>query len=513
MKHMNYMKNNWKVEYDETISKAIKNIPNLAQIHPLTLNDTFFQTETILSQIPIPIIYSRIQIINNYSKLLSNITKVIKLNDKSTILSLLFHSTTSAISTEYKLKSVESIVLNNTPDNSTGRLNLNFNRFKKSLLQSKPNDLAGQSILSQFVEQVQMKELYRMKRRAVPWHVNLIGEGSTDAGGPGRDLFTEVCMEIMHPMNNLFIKSPNMRMNQQNLDQELLIPNPKPLTDYTKKLFYYSGVLMAVCYVSKLPEPFQLAKLVWKYIIKSKFVIEDIYEIDFEFKQMINSLEKIENEDINQQQFQSLFSYNFQIQNSIGEMVDLIPNGENIMVTLDNRIDFIQRCKKFRLNEFNQQLNALRSGFELIFNEDALSILSPWELEMLICGDKQFPIEQLKKNCKYPKDCQHSNMLWNVLEGFTPKERMLFVKFGCGRMGLPPPGMEWSEKLVIKFENSSLQDPLKPLPTSATCSSTINIPKYETEEWMAKKLRTAITFGADIDRDHTANISEVEQFT
>ena len=510
-KDMEFMKNNWKVDYDETISKAIKNIPNITKMLPFTTSDPFFEIETILNNIPPRIVRSRIQIIYNFSKLVPNIIKVVKIGDTSTILSSLFQSTTSAISTEFKIKTVDNIVLRNMQSGNQGKINLRFNRFKKSLLETKPNDPAGQSILSQFIQQVPESELIRMKRKDVPWHVDLIGEGSTDAGGPGRDLFTEVCMEIMHPMNGLFIQSPNKRVNQQNVNQELLIPNPSPLNEDKKKMYYYAGVLMACCYTSRLPEPFQFAKLVWKSLTKKKISIDDIYEIDLEFKQLMNELEEC-NPNITQQQFSSLYPYTFQVQNSLGEMVELVPDGGSINVTINNRIDFIRRCKKYRLNEFTEQLYYLKLGFELFFDDNASSILSPWEIEMLICGHFQCPVSELKKNCRYP-DNVYSERLWRVLETFNPKERMLFVKFGCGRMGLPPPGMEWSDKLVIKFVSDSKPDCNKSLPTAATCNSTISIPQYETDEWMAKKLRTAITFGADIDRDHEANISAIEQFT
>ena len=149
-----------------------------------------------------------------------------------------------------------------------------------------------------------------------------------------------------------------------------------------------------------------------------------------------------------------------------------------------------------------------------MFPPTIASILTPWELELFICGDSKCPVEEMKKVIVFDGGSEQSkDMLWKVLESFTPDERMLFIKFGCGRMGLPPPGSKWEKKLNINWKSSSKPDPLKPLPTAATCSSKMTIPEYQTEEWMAKKLRAAITLGANIDQDNEAHSDRVSQFT
>ena len=150
----------------------------------------------------------------------------------------------------------------------------------------------------------------------------------------------------------------------------------------------------------------------------------------------------------------------------------------------------------------------------MIFAPSAASILTPWEIELLICGDNQCPVEELKKNCSFDSDDRHVKMLWEVLDSFTPEERMLFIKFGCGRMGLPPPGMKWQSNLNIRFkEFYNTEDSVMPLPTAVTCNSKVTIPRYSPTEWMAKKIRTAITMGADIDQDRNAHINDLEAVT
>jgi hypothetical protein len=53
-------------------------------------------------------------------------------------------------------------------------------------------------------------------------------------------------------------------------------------------------------------------------------------------------------------------------------------------------------------------------------------------------------LSELRKNCQVERS-DHEQMLWRVLETFSNDDRMLFIKFGSGRMSLPPPGMRWAK--------------------------------------------------------------------
>ncbi|OHT16012.1 hypothetical protein TRFO_13492 [Tritrichomonas foetus] len=512
VQHVHFMSQYWQVKMDESLCRIAKAIPSIYNQCPLVTDHPMFGTETILSPIPAQLLRCRLQLFKQLDHYVPNIVNIVEFGNQESLLGCIFTSCRAAISTQFKLKTVEKVVINNLSSSSC--VDVHFNRFKASMFHSNPANPSGQSLLSQFVSQVPVSNLPKMKRQNAPWHVDLIGEGATDVGGPGRDLFTEACMELMHPSLGLFIANPNKRVNATNTNQELLIPNPRPLTPQTEMEYFYAGVLIAICYISKLPEPFNFARFIWNSLTNRPVMIDDIYAVDFQFHQVIKSIETCENTISTPEQFATIFPLYFEVQNSLGEMVELIPGGSTIPVTFERRNEYIQRCKNFRVKEFNTQLDQLRKGFNLFFPATAAAILAPWELELLICGDNQCPVSELKKHCTFNNDESHIEMLWSVLEEFTAEERMLFIKFGCGRMGLPPPGMSWSQKLSIQFKSfSGKPDPKKPLPTAATCSSQMTIPRYDSKEWMAKKIRTAITLGADIDQDRNANIHDLQDST
>ena len=507
--HVSFMANNWMVVYDETLRRLLKTNPKFFDQVPLVIPDIILASNECITGIPAQILRCRIYLFKCLDSYISNIVKVIEFGSDETLLGGIFNACRAAVATQFKLKTLEAVVLEGIKD-PPPLLLYRFNRFKAALHRARPTNPNGESILSQFIRQTPPEKINALKRESVPWRVDLIGEGATDLGGPGRDLFTEACMEIMDPSNGLFIQTPNKR-DRNGPGQEFLIPNPTPLTEQTRQLYFYSGVLMTICYTSKLPEPFKFARFVWNFLTQRQVKLDDIYEIDYKFKQFVTSIENCKS--TNNSDFQQMYMLNFTTQTTLGNTVELIAGGSTIPVTYERRLEYINKCKKFRVKEFNEQLEALRSGFQVFFPAPASSILAPWELELIICGDNTCPIDEMKRVCSYPVSDPTSAMLWDVLESFTPEERMLFIKFSCGRMGLPAPGSRWLTPIHIQFRLSSVPDSDKPLPTATTCNSTVVIPRYSSVEVMAKKIRTAITFGSDIQQDHAANFGDVVQFT
>jgi hypothetical protein len=124
-----------------------------------------------------------------------------------------------------------------------GTANVTFNRYAANAFAKDKAAPHAKSLLSQLVDQLADRGIASLNRTRVPWHVSLVGEGALDAGGPGRELFAEVCMEVMHPALDLFIQIDS------------LSPNPEG----AESLFVYVGGLIGVAYTRKLPQPFSFA--------------------------------------------------------------------------------------------------------------------------------------------------------------------------------------------------------------------------------------------------------------
>ena len=499
------MEKKWDYKIDETLLKIMYQNQDVTS-KPLKLSHKQLVAYPILQTVSPDLLSVRFDLIKQLTRSVKSLLACVDLNDKQTLPSAVI-AAKSAIDTSYKLEIFRKRVM--TDLNEMQKLNLIFSRSRAALHMTNPSHPDAKPLILQLIEQVPLSSLHSLKRDSVPWHVNLLGEGALDAGGPARDIFSELCLEVMHPVTGLFVMTPNKKQGN-GPNQESLIPNSHAITSKHEQMFFYTGVLMTIAFISRLPQPFKFPEFVWRHIIGESLTIDDIYSIDNEFQCFMKQMDSGEIDDIEAER-QNL---RFVVKNSHGETVELFQGGSGVNVTKERVSEYSQMCKKMRLKEMKRQLDWLRNGVRQFFPANAMVLLSPWELELIVCGDNAVPVSELKKHCKYNKHDVLSEWLWQVLEEFSPEERMLFIKFATGRMGLPPAGSRWHSDLSIVWVPSNIKnDADMPLPTAVTCLSAIRIPRYTTKEWMAKKIRAAIFFGADIDTDRQANFREIVPLT
>jgi hypothetical protein len=373
-----------------------------------------------------------------------------------------------------------------------------FDRFQARRFYSNPRNPAD-SLLGQFVSATNRDTLELMKRNGVPWNVQLAIERPIDAGGPGRELFSEVCMEVMRPELGLFVPTPNHKLKESVANQDVLVPNPAPFPpgSLRAQMYFYTGALIGLCYICTSPCPFRFAPFVWSYLCEDDVTIEHIYEIDERFRSWMRAIETPGPLLADPDAFGNLFSGRFEIGNAVGEMVELRPNGRGIVVTEALRPGFVEMCRAYRLREFDEQLKVIKEGFNYVFPSRAAGLLSPVELAFLCCGSDSCPVEEMKKWVSVSGDSEgQSAMFWRVMEGFSPDERRAIIKFACGRVGLPPPGGSWPSKISLSFSSrTNVREGHERLPTAGTCSWSMYIPYYPTQNIMAAKLRTACSTG------------------
>jgi hypothetical protein len=414
----------------------------------------------------------------------------------------------SVISNSIKLKKAEDIVVTHGK-RIDSRLEMSFNRYAAREFLRDPNSSIGKSLMQQMVEQFELdkSKLIKFNKLGVPWHVELRHEGATDAGGPGRDSFTDVCYEIMHPSLGLFIPSPNMTANHGTI-RDLLIPNPEsfPSGSFREKMFFYAGVVLSVCYISRMQAPFQFARFVWGALSGTLPTIDDIYEIDEDFHLLMTSIQ-----DSHELEWSDSFHYLFEIKDSLGRVVPLFPGGSQVEVTFERRLEFVERAQKFRLKEFGAQLDALKRGFNQFFAPSIAVLFAPWEIELLCCGDNDCTVDEMKKVITSDSG-QDLQRLWRILDQLSPAERKMFIKFGTGRGGLPPPGLQWQNKLQIFFKSSTRPDMARELPTAETCFSKVYIPRYDSDRVYLMKLRVAMETSVGIE-DHAPEWRDLRAFT
>jgi hypothetical protein len=382
-----------------------------------------------------------------------------------------------------KLGRLEKIVCKNFNQKKS----FSFNRSRALLAKTHPESPEAKSLFDQMVEQIPTSGLTALKCKDAPWRVILEGEGATDVGGPGRDLFTEVSSELCLPHNHLFVVSPRA-IEDRTMNE--YVPDVRCLR---RERFVYVGAFVALAFVTRLQQPYRFANFIWAFLAGKRVTIEHIYEIDPAFRQVIENIERAP----------EVADLKYTVSSIAGEQVELVPGGANLAVPAKERHVYCQLAKEYRVNEFNPFLKKMKEGFSMFLSNACAFMVTPEELKSFICGSVDIPIRELKQLMQISNATSAEiKQLYEVLEEFTVEERMLFIKFATGKMSVPAPGASWNGSLNVEFVKLKPKVPPYRLPLAATCSSTVSIPRYPSKAILAEKLRTAITYGSDIVLDH-----------
>ncbi|KAJ8929517.1 hypothetical protein NQ314_017775 [Rhamnusium bicolor] len=184
------------------------------------------------------------------------------------------------------------------------------------------------------------------------------------------------------------------------------------------------------------------------------------------------------------------------VNNDLGEtrIMELKPNGRNIPVTNENRLEYIQRLADLKLNtQLKRQCAAFRDGLNSVVPLMWLRLFNHNELQVIIGGDTQeIDLSDLRAHTVYGGEfsVDHPTILlfWKILHKFTDIQRKQLLKFvtSCSR----PPLLGFKE-LNPQFciQSSGTENRM---PTASTCLNLLKIPIIREEETLRTKLLAAI---------------------
>jgi len=150
--------------------------------------------------------------------------------------------------------------------------------------------------------------------------------------------------------------------------------------------------------------------------------------------------------------------------------VELIPDGANVLVTDENKVNYVKRVATFRLYEaIKPQMDAFLKGFFSIVPSDLLKIFDNRELELLLSGLPTIDIDDLKENCTYENYTARSKpilFLWAALKELTHDELGEFIQFVTGSSKVPVEGFKGlrGSNGLCKFKIVKVQGGGKRLP-------------------------------------------------
>ncbi|EAT40581.1 AAEL007705-PA [Aedes aegypti] len=178
------------------------------------------------------------------------------------------------------------------------------------------------------------------------------------------------------------------------------------------------------------------------------------------------------------------------------QSADLIPNGSNIDVTINNVEEYCNLTINFCLQEgIAKQLTAFHRGFCEVFPLNKLAAFTSEEIRKMLCGEQnpEWTREDImtytEPKLGYSKESPGFLRFVNVLMGMNASERKAFLQFTTGCSSLPPGGLaNLHPRLTVVRKVDAGEGSY---PSVNTCVHYLKLPDYPNEEILRERLLTA----------------------
>ena len=310
--------------------------------------------------------------------------------------------------------------------------------------------------------------------------VKFQGEQGVDEGGVRKEFFILLIRQIFDPNYGMFSYNKKTRLYWFN-----------HYTFEPKIKYELIGIIFGLAIYNNTILDVKLPITIYKKLLGIKPTLEDMKECDPELYHTLNYLKN--NHDNNlKEELDSNFTV---IDDKFGEklVIPLKENGENIMIDNTNKDEYVDLYLDWFFNKsISEYFNSFEKGFYRVFNRSLSKILTPDELELIICGTQFLDFNELKNAChyeEYDKNSETIKYFWDILLAFNEEEKKKFLSFvtGCDRAPIDGLG-----SLPITISNGGTD--LNQLPSAHTCFNNLILPDYKDKEKMKKALLTAINY-------------------
>ncbi|CAG2163409.1 unnamed protein product [Oppiella nova] len=315
------------------------------------------------------------------------------------------------------------------------------------------------------------------------------GEEGLDYGGIAREWLYLLSHEMLNPYYGLFqYTRDDIYTLQINPDSAI---NPEHLS-----YFHFVGrvIGLAVFHGHYIDGGFTLP--FYKMLLNKSITLDDIESVDPELHRSLCWM--LDNDITNV--FDMTFAVNH---DSFGQLQvhELKPNGRDIMVTEENKKEYVRLYVNFRFtNGIEQQFQALHKGFCELCPQHLLNQFDEKELELVIGGLGKIDLDDWKANTRLKHCNLESNIVkwfWRAVEEYNEERRARLLQFVTGSSRVPLQGFKALQGSTgaagpRHFTIHLIDTDTVNLPKAHTCFNRIDMPPYESYEKLYEKLTQAI---------------------
>ncbi|KAF9009589.1 hypothetical protein BDQ17DRAFT_1388399 [Cyathus striatus] len=315
-------------------------------------------------------------------------------------------------------------------------------------------------------------------------------EAGIDGGGVFKEFLTSLAKEVFDTDRGLWLATKKHE----------LYPNPHSYATESHNLNWYrfiGRILGKALYDGILVDVAFSGFFLAKWLGKQNF-LDDLNSLDPE---LYNGLIFLKHYPGNPEDLALNFTVAIE-ELGVTKSVDLIPNGSNIAVTRENKLQYITLVSHYRLSkQIKKQSEAFFEGLSEIIDPKWLRMFNQQEVQILLGGvNTEIDLDDLRANTNYgglyDDNSPTIQLFWKVVKSLDEGQRRALLRFAtsCSR----PPLLGFKE-LVPNFCIRDSGTDENRLPTASTCVNLLKLPLYKNERVLRQKLMQAINSGAGFD--------------
>ncbi|KAG7398311.1 hypothetical protein PHYBOEH_011306 [Phytophthora boehmeriae] len=314
--------------------------------------------------------------------------------------------------------------------------------------------------------------------------IKFANEPGVDAGGLVREWFTLMTKEVFDDATGLFYRSGN---------GDGLMVNPASAEASVDHLMYYQAIgrFIGRALFEGILIDAHLALPLCKHILGIPITFSDLEFVDNDVYKNLKWLR--DNSGVESLALD--FTVNVDQMSDKSKVVDLVPNGSNIPVTEENKMEYINlRFKWIVATSISPQLASLVQGLFSIIPKELLSVFDHQELELLICGIPDIDVQDWRNHTIYvgERDERAIAWFWNSVNEFSNEQRARLLQFTTGSARVPVQGFKaltMNDGRICPFAIQCVSQDECLYPRAHTCFNRIDLPRYDSE----KDLRIALS--------------------
>ncbi|XP_028651296.1 probable E3 ubiquitin-protein ligase HECTD2 [Erpetoichthys calabaricus] len=322
--------------------------------------------------------------------------------------------------------------------------------------------------------------------------VTFVGEAGLDMGGLTKEWFLLLIRQIFHTDYGMFTY---LKDSCCHWFSSLKCDN------YSE--FRLVGALMGLAVYNSITLDIQFPPCCYKKLLSPPIVpcdqnatvgvaalsLDDLHQV---MPELAHGLEELLSYEGNvEDDFYSTFQV-YQEELGVIKSYNLKAGGDRIPVTNQNRKEYVQLYVDFLLNKsVYKQFAAFYYGFHSVCSSDALMLLRPEEVEILVCGSPELDMYALQRATQYEgytKTDLTIRNFWDVVLGFPLELQKKLLHFATGSDRVPVGGM-----VNLNFKISRSEISTDWLPVAHTCFNQLCLPPYKSKKDLKVKLTIAIS--------------------